>query len=119
MNRKLTNIVTAFGTTIVLSFSGGSALAGGLLSLDFQDAEWINPTVIDNPYWPLSPGGGVSTLIYIGETEDGCVFNKILFPIISIHHFILDMSRYYQLCRVRIVFIKTLLMIDSIRCTSP
>ena len=77
MNRKLTNIVTAFGTTIVLSFSGGSALAGGLLSLDFQDAEWINPTVIDNPYWPLSPGGGVSTLIYIGETEDGCVFNKI------------------------------------------
>lgn len=32
---------------------------------------------INNPYWPLAPDMVATTFIYLGETEDGCVFDKV------------------------------------------
>lgn len=60
------------------TMTGGSALAGGLLDLEFGDATFSTPLVLDNPYWPLLPGGVVTrTMTYIGEGEDECTINTI------------------------------------------
>ena len=72
-----------FATTIILAASmivaSSSTLAGGLLSIPFNVANFTNnPTIIDNPYWPLLPGGVASrTFTYLGETEDECVVNTV------------------------------------------
>ena len=39
-----------------------------------SDANFLTPTIIDNPYWPLPIGG---TFTYFAETEDGCEYNKL------------------------------------------
>jgi hypothetical protein len=62
---------------ITLSIACGSALAGGLLNVPFSDVTFGAPKSVDNPYWPLSPGMTATTFIYLGETEDGCVFDRI------------------------------------------
>ena len=61
-----------------MGLAGGGAQAGGLLNLAFTDAVFTNPTIIDNPYWPLLPGGVASrTFTYVGDGEDECVINTI------------------------------------------
>ncbi len=77
MNKPVTHFVVAFAATVFMSFGAGPALAGGLLSLEFQEAVFDDPTAIDNPYWAISPAGVATTFVYVGDTEDGCVFNKI------------------------------------------
>jgi len=66
---------------IALGFASSGALAGGFLDARFADATFlINPLMIDNPYWPLNPGGGTSTPLtftYEAETEDECVLNTL------------------------------------------
>jgi hypothetical protein len=52
-------------------------MAGGLLAVDFDAGNFGASKSIDNPYWPLSPGMLATTFIYLGETEDGCVFDKV------------------------------------------
>ena len=71
-----------FATAIILAASmivaNGSTLAGGLLSISIDETSFSNPTIIDNPYWPLLPGDATSkTFTYLGETEDECVVNTV------------------------------------------
>ena len=73
---------TPIGTAIILAASmivtSGSTLAGGLLSISIDEASFSNPTIIDNPYWPLLPGDATSkTFTYLGEAEDECVVNTV------------------------------------------
>ena len=78
MDRK--TIFGRFVTAMVLvamSLAGGSALAGGFLDVPFEDGNFPLPRDINNDYWPLAPGGTATTFIYLGETEDGCVFDKV------------------------------------------
>ena len=64
----------ALSMTIV----SGNVSAGGLLAIEFEDANFSNSTIIDNPYWPLLPYGTTSrSFTYIGETEDECVLNTV------------------------------------------
>ena len=62
---------------VMMGVASGSAIAGGLLGVEFDDVTFGNSTKIDNPYWPLLPDGVATTFIYLGETEDGCVFDKV------------------------------------------
>jgi len=78
MDRK--TIFGRFVTAMVLvamSLAGGSALAGGLLDVEFEDATFSTPLVIDNPYWPLNPDATSRTFTYIGQTEDECVIDLV------------------------------------------
>lgn len=77
MNKILTRFVTTLGAAAILSITGGTALAGGLLDVAFEDAVFSNPLVIDNPYWPLRPDNQPRTFTYIGETEDECAIDQI------------------------------------------
>ena len=72
-NRFAATIIAA----ITMGITSGSALAGGLLAVDFDPGNFGASRNIDNPYWPLSPGMTATTFIYLGETEDGCVFDKV------------------------------------------
>lgn len=60
-----------------MGITSGSALAGGLLAVDFDPGNFGASKNINNPYWPLAPGMAATTFIYLGETEDGCVFDKV------------------------------------------
>ena len=70
-------VIAALG----LGLLGNSALAGGLLDLEFADADFVSadPLIIDNPYWPLRPdaSGTPRVFTYISETEDECVIDQI------------------------------------------
>ena len=78
MNKTIKNRFIAVVTAaITMGIASGSAFAGGFLDVDFNPAEFNNPLVIDNPYWPLNPDGDARTFTYEAETEDGCVLNKI------------------------------------------
>lgn len=77
---KKTSTATLTATivaTFTLGIVTGSASAGGLLSVEFQSGNFGTSTNIDNPYWPLAPGPVATTFIYLGESEDGCVFDKV------------------------------------------
>ena len=78
MDRKTrSHLIATIIAMITMGVAGGSALAGGLLAVEFNPVNFSNPRVLDNDYWPLLPGGVPTTFIYLGETEDGCVFDKI------------------------------------------
>lgn len=80
--------IASIATAAAMSVASTSALAGGLLEIefdenDFDDSPAMNGAVvmsmISNPYWPLSPDAMyVRTFAYIGGSEDDCVINRIL-----------------------------------------
>jgi len=71
-------LLFVFAAAVAMGAGSSNALAGGLLDLEFDDVVFSNPTVIDNPYWPLLPGGVASkAFTYIGDGEDECVVNII------------------------------------------
>lgn len=51
-----------------------SAAAAANLDVEFDPANFSNPTQIDNMYWPLTPG---TTSVYLAETEDGCEVDQV------------------------------------------
>ena len=73
---KIKQFGVGFIASISMAMAAGTALAGGLLDIEFGDVPGAS-TVIDNPYWPLNPDGATRTFTYIGETEDECVIDKI------------------------------------------
>lgn len=79
MNRK--NYVSAVFTALATGVASGSVFAGGLLDLEFENADFstADPLIIDNPYWPLRPdnSGTPRVFTYISETEDECVIDQI------------------------------------------
>lgn len=78
MNKKFRNWLAArLIAAITLIATSGGALAGGLLVVPFDAGNFGASKSIDNPYWPLAPGVTATTFIYLGETEDGCVFDKV------------------------------------------
>jgi hypothetical protein len=78
MNKKgKKRLVAAIVATITMGFASGSVLAGGLLAVDFDAGNFGASKDVNNPYWPLAPGMAATTFIYLGETEDGCVFDKV------------------------------------------
>ena len=54
--------------------TGGNALAGGLVDLEFEDATFPDQPDISNSYWPIIPG---DVFLYFAETEDGCEWNIV------------------------------------------
>ncbi len=88
MDKKRKNhfIATVIAMT-TMGFVSGGALAGGFLDIDFEDATFSTPLIIDNPYWPLRPDDPADCTVsdtcneriftYIGETEDECVIDQI------------------------------------------
>ena len=78
MTKNIKKLYIATMTAMIaMSFVSGSALAGGFLDVDFEDATFSTPLVIDNPYWPLNPDTTSRTFTYIGETEDECVIDQV------------------------------------------
>lgn len=69
--------VATVATMLVMWAASSSAWAGGVLAIEFDPSNFTSPTVLSNAYWPLLPGGDATTFVYIGETEDGCAFNKV------------------------------------------
>lgn len=67
-----------FIAMVVLFAFSGAAVAGGLVEIEFDPANFTadgnDPTEIDNPWWPLPEG---TTFSYLAETEDGCEVNEI------------------------------------------
>jgi len=72
MNRIFTKTVAVVGIATLLSFSSGVSAAE--LEIDFEGAEFTEPTTIDNIYWPHTPG---LRHVYAAETEDGCELNMV------------------------------------------
>ena len=66
---------------LALAFASSNALAGGLLDLKFEDADFTtaDPLIIDNPYWPLRSdnSGTPRVFTYTSETDDECVIDQI------------------------------------------
>ena len=78
MHAKHKKYIAAYIMVISMGLTSGGAQAGGLLDLEFSEAVFSNSTIIDNPYWPLLPGGVASrTFTYVGDGEDECVINTI------------------------------------------
>jgi len=78
ITRSRNNLVAAIFAVMTISAGSGCAIAGGLLELDFDNAVFSNPTIIDNAYWPLLPAGVTSnSFTYLGDGEDECVVNVI------------------------------------------
>jgi hypothetical protein len=77
--KRKNHFIATVTAMITMSIASGGALAGGFLDIEFADADFSNPLVIDNPYWPLNPyGGGISlSFTYTAETEDECVENTV------------------------------------------
>lgn len=76
--RKILRIAPVLAASAIASLASGVAVAGGLLDVDFDyTTNFTDPLSLDNPYWPLRPAGSSTVFIYLTETEDGCVFNKI------------------------------------------
>ncbi len=81
MNKSYAFCIAAGFTAFGLGLTSSGAMAGGLLDLKFEDADFssANPLVIDNPYWPLRPddSGIPRVFTYISDTEDECVIGQI------------------------------------------
>lgn len=57
----------------------GSNAWSGELDIAYDSSNFdSNQKSVDNEYWPLAPGATKTTFIYLGATEDGCVFDKIV-----------------------------------------
>lgn len=66
----------------ITTLIGTVSSAGGLLDVDFEDADFsgfLATFLIDNPYWPLNPDGQPRTFTYVGETEDECVISQLAY----------------------------------------
>ncbi len=74
---RKSHIVATVIAAITMGIASGSAFAGGFLDVEFAPGNFGASTDINNDYWPLAPGGAAKTFIYLGETEDGCVFDKV------------------------------------------
>jgi len=63
---RLAFLAVAIGLAAVLP---GTSQAGEKIDIDIDGVDFSNPLVIDNPYFPLSPG---TTFKYLAQDEDGC-----------------------------------------------
>ena len=77
MNGNTTRYFNCAISIIILCLINASSHAGGLLAVDFEEAEFSFPLIIDNPYWPLRPDSGPRTFVYVAKTEDECVIDKL------------------------------------------
>ena len=67
MKKKSKNrFIAVITAAITMGVAGGSALAGGLLSVDFDDGNFGASQNVNNPYWPLAPDTVATTFIYLG-----------------------------------------------------
>jgi len=71
------HFTAAIIAVITMGLAAVGASAGGFLDVDFAPGNFGASTIINNDYWPLAPGGAATTFIYLGDTEDGCVFDKV------------------------------------------
>lgn len=78
MNKTRKNHFTATIIAVVATgIASSGALAGGFMDIQFAEVSFSNESVINNPYWPLSPDGTDRSFTYVGETEDECVINTV------------------------------------------
>ena len=71
--------IATFVALVAMSIASSNVFAGGLLDIEFEDADFSDPPslIIDNPFWPLRPDEVPRTFTYIGETDDECVIDQI------------------------------------------
>jgi hypothetical protein len=74
MRTPMKTLLVLGSGVFLLGLSGGTARAGGTIEPVFDAANFSNPTVIDNPYWPLVPG---TTFTYHSVAKDECQVNDI------------------------------------------
>lgn len=74
MKRQLSKFFLFVSAIILMSFTTGPAVAGGLVEMDFNPDNFSDPLTIDNTYWPLVAG---TVFTYFAETEDGCEWNRV------------------------------------------
>lgn len=74
MNLRIKRVCYFIVAGFLVLIPGSQVFAGGLYERDFQDADFTNSTMIDNGYWPLTPG---TVFTYFAETEDGCEWNRV------------------------------------------
>lgn len=74
-NKKtLTFCMMLLSAVILLGFSIGVVQAGPCELPDFESDNFSNPTIINNPYWPLVPG---TTFVYEPVPNEDNVVNTI------------------------------------------
>lgn len=70
--RRIATTTKLLSIFVIAAFS--TVITAKEQAFDISEAGFGNPTLIDNPYWPLVSG---SSHIYFAETEDGCEYNKV------------------------------------------
>lgn len=74
MKKLLRILSSTVAVAMFLSFSIGVVQAGPCELPDFSEASFTNPTIINDPYWPLVPG---TTFVYAPVPNDDSVVNTI------------------------------------------
>jgi hypothetical protein len=74
MTTYLHKLLVFCSGVFLVSLAGGRAVAGGMLEPIFSPADFSNPTVIDNPYFPLVPG---TVFTYRAVAGDECEVNDV------------------------------------------
>ena len=77
MKETLSSSLGRLGAAALLAMCSGYAVAGGLVDTSseaFDDADFTNPEVIDNPWWTLPAG---ANFLYFTENEDECEWNLV------------------------------------------
>ena len=74
---KLKSLVVVPAFAAALGVASSELLAGGLLAEEFDPGSFVNPTQIDNPYWPLLPDATFRSFTYVGGADEECEVNRI------------------------------------------
>jgi hypothetical protein len=77
MIKKGFSFVAILAVLAMLGATAGNALAGGLVDTSndaFSEADFSNPTTIDNPWWTMPED---SNSLYFAEDGDDCVWNLV------------------------------------------
>lgn len=72
MTRIRTAMLAAMG---LLATAAAGTASGGMLELEFENATFSAPTIVDNDFWPLS---SLASAVYASESDDGCEVNQVI-----------------------------------------
>jgi hypothetical protein len=70
---RIGTVITAYLALALLVATCGTAMAGERI-FEFDPASFTAGQVINNAYWPLTPG---SVFVYTAESNDGCIVNEL------------------------------------------
>lgn len=74
MSPSTRNRIRLLGVSAIAALCLATPVAAETVSLDFGDADFTNPTLITNTFWPLPEG---AAFVYMAETADGCEIDVV------------------------------------------